>query len=130
MVKEFVSNRNASQDLNHEQVVSAYGHTHAQQCDGSTTNGNGELCYAILTGGGGGCCGEYTRRGFYVMQFDDDRIMRQPLSIDDAQLTCQYPCGAVMEEGLEEKILWDTCCHTVDDPQCVDFDAARCHEEL
>jgi len=132
LVNSFVSNRNKSIDLNYEQITAAYGHTHSQQCDASTTNGNGQLCYAIMTGGGGGCCGESTRRGFYVHGFNDNRTMTQPLSIDDGQISCWYPCGADMEqsEEMKQRVLVDTCCHTVDDPQCHDFDVSRCHTEL
>merc|ERR1712228_1150198 len=69
----------------------AYGHLHSQQCDASDANGNCEL---IRTGGGGGCCNEETLRGFYVIGFDDNKNMIQPMSITDERLTCKYPCNA------------------------------------
>eukprot|EP01083_Nonionella_stella_P207332 753322_1 len=102
LVNEFVKNRNSNL-LNYEQITAAYGHTHSQQCDASTTNGNGKLCYGIMTGGGGGCCGESTRRGFYVMGFDSNKTMIQPLSISDPSISCWYPCGANIDESQKEK---------------------------
>ncbi len=35
-------------------VLSAYGHTHNQLCEGRNAQGQ---CDVIMTGGGGGCCG-------------------------------------------------------------------------
>jgi len=129
LVNEFVKYRNQS-DLPEEMIVAAYGHTHSQQCDRSFNSKYGALCNSIMTGGGGGCCGEYTRRGFFVLGFNSDKHMVQLLDITDSQISCEYPCGVVMDEAEKEKILKDTCCHTMDDPQCDKFDFSVCHQEL
>ena len=131
LVSKFVSNRDPSQDLLKEQIVSAYGHVHDQRCDGSLENDNGKLCYAILTGGGSGCCNEYTRLGFYVMHFDDNKVMTQPLDITDPKLSCDYPCGVkALSKELDAELLFNTCCHTRDDPKCHEFNRTKCHQDL
>ena len=117
MVDEFCKYRNAS-DLPFEMVSSAYGHTHSQQCDRTYDTQYGKLCNAIMTGGGGGCCGEGTRRGFYVINFDENKHMLTSVNIDSDEISCQYPCGAIINKEDKERILIDTCCHTRDDPQC------------
>lgn len=53
-------------------VVSAYGHTHQQQCDGKDWNGQ---CNLIMTGGGGGCCEDDLHRnhaGFTAVHLQND----------------------------------------------------------
>lgn len=51
------------------QLLSAYGHTHDQKCDGRSADG---VCTDLLTGGGGGCCGpEVNLAGFTAVALDD-----------------------------------------------------------
>jgi hypothetical protein len=129
LVGQFCGYRNQS-NLQNEMIVAAYGHTHSQQCDGSVDTKFGHLCYAIMTGGGGGCCSEVTHRGFYVMGFDENKHMIQPLSITDPQLSCVYPCGVAVTEEEEERMRFHTCCHTRDDTSvdCAQYDMDECPE--
>merc|ERR1711953_1330543 len=53
-------------------TLSAYGHTHQQQCDGRLPNGQ---CDRIMTGGGGGCCSSDlpgNHAGFTAVHLNDD----------------------------------------------------------
>lgn len=53
-------------------VLSAYGHTHQQQCDGRNSAGQ---CDLIMTGGGGGCCSSDLRgnyAGFTAVHLTED----------------------------------------------------------
>eukprot|EP01084_Bolivina_argentea_P013756 25784_1 len=71
-------------------VWSIYGHGHVQECN----NWHGSICNMIKTGGGGGCCqGDNTLRGFYVIGFNENKIMTQPYKFDDNKISCKYPCG-------------------------------------
>eukprot|EP00931_Biecheleriopsis_adriatica_P053086 TRINITY_DN3100_c0_g1_i1.p1 TRINITY_DN3100_c0_g1~~TRINITY_DN3100_c0_g1_i1.p1 ORF type:complete len:623 (-),score=92.88 TRINITY_DN3100_c0_g1_i1:341-2209(-) len=49
-------------------VLCAYGHVHDQKCEGNDSSGN---CNMVLTGGGGGCCGNH-RAGFTAVHLTDD----------------------------------------------------------
>eukprot|EP01083_Nonionella_stella_P191059 707408_1 len=100
LLKTFLSNNNHSTEL----VVSAYGHAHEQTCAGSINTEYGYLCNVILSGGGGGCCSESTPRGFFVLGFDENKHMVQPMKIDDPTLVCHYPCGAEVDEKEVERM--------------------------
>ena len=127
LLDEFVKYRNQT-DLPYEMIVSAYGHTHSQQCDKYYDTQYGKLCINIMTGGGGGCCSENTRRGFYVLGFDENKHMISPIDIDDDSISCQYPCGADIDETEIKQLEIDTCCHTQDDVSivCKDVDLSQC----
>eukprot|EP01084_Bolivina_argentea_P237536 399194_1 len=108
LLNTFKANRknNGKNDI----IWSIFGHTHKQEC----VHKNGNVCDEIMTGGGGGCCVDFTLRGFYVIGFDEDGNMIQPLEFNDPAISCEYPCGQqlsandVIQRGLE------TCCNTMD----------------
>jgi hypothetical protein len=125
----FASHRpsSATDDL----IWSFYGHTHKQECV-RTSKG---ACDVVLTGGGGGCCGEDTLRGFYVIGFDSQSRMTQPYSIDDPLISCKYPCKRnFAQEFTEQEILqsmYGHCCYRVNDDgdrdeSCDMFDLTQC----
>ena len=125
---EFCKYRNSS-DLPYEMIVAAYGHTHSQHCDRGLNTLYGYLCNAILTGGGGGCCDESTRRGFFPIGFNADKHMIQPLNINDEQISCQYPCGVILDEMEQQKMKTNACCHTSHNNTsnaCNDIDFDEC----
>jgi len=106
-------------------VWTIFGHAHEQKCN-HVEDG---VCDEILSGGGGGCCMEKSLRGFYVVGFDDDGGMTQPVAFNDSAVSCEYPCNEeveltpdfLIEQGFE------TCCHTHDaDIDCQLFDLQKC----
>ena len=104
-------------------AYSAYGHTHEQKCERTDKNG---ACDSILTGGGGGCCSSDTLRGFFVIGFDKDKNMIQPLKIDDSQISCKYPCSAdITEEEMIQSNFFH-CCHTSHGQDCELYDLSKC----
>eukprot|EP01084_Bolivina_argentea_P037474 69323_1 len=80
---------------NDDIVWSIFGHAHVQKCD-HTDERSGE-CDAILSGGGGGCCMEKSLRGFYVIGFNENGEMIQPLKFNDPSISCEYPCDESIE---------------------------------
>ena len=130
-IKSGKAEKSININTNGDKVWTAYGHAHSQQCDGYSSSNSSE-CELIMTGGGGGCCAESTKRGFYVIGFDNNKQMIQQFGIDDEILTCDYPCGASEATQLtqEEKkqLAFDTCCHTNDDifVDCNKFDLSLC----
>merc|ERR1712154_592033 len=94
---------------------SAYGHTHKQECERMDEN---KECDAILTGGGGGCCSTDTLRGFFVIGFDEDKNMIQPLKIDDDAISCKYPCNAKINDDDVIKSNFFHCCSTSHGKSC------------
>ena len=129
LLHEFKQNRINMNISEMETIWMAYGHDHEQECDGYVDNDRNGTCELIRTGGGGGCCNEGTLRGFYVIGFDDNKNMIQPLKITDPLLTCEYPChnlyGTKGDDSIEHA--FEICCHTIDsDMDCSLFDLARC----
>jgi len=67
-------------------VISAYGHTHEQQCQG--IDGNGQ-CNVILTGSGGGCCDNdlpHNHAGFTAIHLTNDGGFTSDVKSDDVRL--------------------------------------------
>ena len=112
-------------------VWSAFGHDHKQKCQ-HYSDKEETTCDSILTGGGSGCCGERTLRGFFVIDFDSNGQMTQPYNIDNETISCQYPCGTRhkwTQQQIEQSHLEHCCyayhgsgnnenCNTIDWPQC------------
>ena len=100
LLNDFMSNYtkyNKNYNVSMDRIWSIFGHEHDQKC--FKTNSDTGNCDVILSGGGGGCCqtdGEY--RGFYVIGFDEDKRMTQPLDIHDPKISCKMPCGVNIEE--------------------------------
>jgi len=62
-------------------VLCAYGHVHDQKCEG-WEHGS---CNMVLTGGGGGCCGNH-RAGFTAVHLTEDGGFTTDLESDDVSL--------------------------------------------
>jgi len=62
-------------------VLCAYGHVHDQKCEGWEEG----TCNMVLTGGGGGCCGNH-RAGFTAVHLTEDGGFITDLESDDVSL--------------------------------------------
>ena len=108
-------------------VWTVFGHAHIQKCNGYDSESG--ACDEILSGGGGGCCMERSLRGFYVIGFDDDGNMIQPLPFNDTAISCPYPCDESVELSPQFMIEqgFETCCHTHDAAiNCALYDLKLC----
>eukprot|EP01084_Bolivina_argentea_P286815 492070_1 len=100
LLKDFKIRRN-----NSDRISCIYGHKHEQRCE-QFVDGNvaDNICELILTGGGGGCCGfdpENWLRGFYVIGFDDDKNMIQPMSMNDNRISCKWnDCLSIWQQQV------------------------------
>ena len=122
LLSDFIKER-GSDKVKQDIIWSAYGHIHEQKCEQTGSDG---ICDVILSGGGGGCCQEDTLRGFYVIGFDKDKKMTQPLKFDDPKISCQYPCGAEINEEQWRKADFQHCCHTTHGQKCEEYDLSTC----
>ena len=127
LVDTFKNNTNGNID---DYIVwSIYGHTHNQKCDRHYTVNGTQICDAIMTGGGGGCCNfEFTTRGIYVIGFDKNGKMTQPYDFEDPAISCTYPCDVEIDYQRKDELILETCCHTDDakDVDCSVVDLDRC----
>lgn len=120
-------NDNRMSGHSNDKVWTIFGHAHLQNCNNRDSK-TGE-CIEILSGGGGGCCMEHSLRGFYVIGFDSNSNMIQPLPFNSTELSCEYPCDKQIEMTSEYLIEqgFETCCHTMDaDINCNLYDLKQC----
>jgi hypothetical protein len=67
-------------------VLTAYGHTHEQKCEGSNNQGQ---CNVIMTGSGGGCCDSdlpHSHAGFTAIHLTSDGGFTSDVESGDVRL--------------------------------------------
>ena len=119
-ISQFKSARgNTDNDI----IWAAGGHTHEQECVRYTNNG---ICDVIMTGGGGH--GDANgRKGFFVVGFDENKKMTQPVSINSTEISCFNPCGEnITPKDILESNFYN-CCNDPDEAQlCQLYDKEKC----
>lgn len=66
-------------------VLCAYGHVHDQKCEGSEHG----TCNMVMTGGGGGCCGNH-RAGFTAVHLTEDGGFTTDLDSSEVSLSASH----------------------------------------
>eukprot|EP00483_Globobulimina_turgida_P009084 UN09102 len=104
-------------------IWTAGGHSHAQECIHWNNDG---ICEAIKTGGGGHGAAS-SRKGFWVVGFDENKKMIQPISYNSSTISCFNPCGQkISKQEIEESNLFN-CCHDEDEAVlCGKGDKQKC----
>lgn len=90
-VGDYYKKRFESKNGGRTQVLSAYGHSHDQKCEGSRAHG----CDVILTGGGGGWKGG-AYFGFTAVHLTDDGGYMTTLETSEVRIS-QHSCSYFLE---------------------------------
>jgi len=112
--KQFLSGMSEDQAAT-KRVLNFYGHTHIQRCDKKAEDGYSG-CTDVMTGGGGGCCGD-TPAGFVSVTWGEDG--KQTIEcLQDSD--CTIPHWSLLQHNVSTAVdvQNDVCEKTQDDPRC------------
>eukprot|EP01084_Bolivina_argentea_P237542 399201_1 len=115
--------KSARGNVHNDTIWTAGGHSHYQGCVHWADEG---VCDVICTGGGGHGAAN-SRKGFYVIGFDKNKKMTQPISINSTEISCMNPCGEkITKQDILESNFYN-CCNDPDEAQLCDlYDKEKC----